>query len=132
MSLTKEDLSDIRIVINEVFEALSTPRFDGLEGRMDSLDGHVGSLDGKVDGFMIETNQHLMHIDRHLDSIDGKLSAIEEDIKELYLMIAGLQKSSPWANKKFTGLSPEQKLLAMHSELLKLANEMGVQLPTTK
>lgn len=160
MSLTTQDLTDIRSIILEAFEVMANPRFDALEGRMDSfegnletlggkvdtlegkvdtIDGRMGTLERKVDGldrkldhFEHETTQHLMRIDKRLEHIEGRLEALEDDIKELYVMIGSLQKKSLVNSKRFAGLSAEQKLLAMHQEIRTLATEMGVQLPVTE
>jgi len=153
MSLSTQDLTDIRSIILEAFEVMVNPRFDAFETRMDSfeskvdnlggkvdtldermgvLERKVGGLDRKIDHFEHETTQQLMHIGKRLGNIEGRLDALEDDIKELYLMVSNVQKNSLAGTKKFADLSAEQKLLAMHQEICKLATDMGVQLPVTE
>ena len=58
MSLTKQDMQDIKAVIVEVVN----PRFDSLDNRFDSLDKRVDRLDAKV------TSNHMVNTKHHLDT----------------------------------------------------------------
>lgn len=67
-------------------------------------------------------------LDKKLDPVLGKLEALENDVKEIYYMIAKLEKSESVSNK-FSKLSVEQKILKMYKELKQTAKEAGVNLP---
>jgi hypothetical protein len=61
--------------------------------------------------------------------IQGDLTALSNDIKEIYDMIADLQKDSssmPLSSK----LSIEQKILRLHADLIEAAKQAGVTLPS--
>lgn len=78
------------------------------------------------------TQEDLQHIeaifDRKLDSVLGELKALREDIKEIYAMIADLQKSTI-TDSDFSKKSIEEKLLTLNSELLAAAKQAGIALP---
>lgn len=67
-------------------------------------------------------------VENAVDPIYGKLEALESDIKEIYFMIADLQRSSI-PEKDFEKLSLEKKLLTLNSELIKAAKQAGITLP---
>ena len=60
--------------------------------------------------------------------LDGKVTALQNDVKEMYYMLAKLQ-NAPAQDKKFLKLSIKQKILALHANLLTTAQESGVELP---
>ena len=64
-----------------------------------------------------------------INPIHDELEALRNDIKEIYDMIADLQKSSQ-SEKLFKKLSLEEKILKMHSELIEAAAQAGVKLPS--
>ena len=63
------------------------------------------------------------------DPIKGDLEALGNDIKEIYGMIADLQKNSS-SKESFSKLSVEQKILQLHSDLIEAAKQAGVTLPS--
>ncbi len=67
-------------------------------------------------------------VENAVEPIYGKLEALEGDIKELYFMIADLQRSSI-TDKDFKKLTLEKKLLTLNAELLNAAKEAGITLP---
>lgn len=67
-------------------------------------------------------------LDRKLDPLLGKLEALESDVKEIYYMLAKIDKSHT-SSEKFSKLSLEQKILKTYKELKQTAKEAGVILP---
>ena len=67
-------------------------------------------------------------VKEELRPISGELEALRNDIKEIYDMIANIQKSPDAANLQKLGL--EEKILKLHSELVEAANQAGVTLPS--
>lgn len=142
MSLTKQDLTDIRDVVLDALEVAVNPRLDNLEikvdrleGRMDGLEGQMEGLDRRMEGLegrmaaqesgQRETNHRLSSIEASLENIDGRLLALEADIKQLYKMLGAKNVA---LSKKFSALPPEQKLRTLHGELLNLAKQLHVEL----
>lgn len=68
-------------------------------------------------------------VQEELRPILGEIEALRNDIKEIYDMIADLQKLSAGA-KSYQKLSIEKKLLRLHSELIEAAKQAGVTLPS--
>jgi chromosome segregation ATPase len=142
MSLSKQDLEDVRGVIIEtvrpLLDEVINPRFDVLEERMDSLEGKVDGLEDKVDKLdgridrletaQNETSRRLTSIESKIDTIGGRLEAIENDIKELYSMTAA--RDTGLDDKKIEGMAVGQKLQALQRELDTLAKQYNVKLHT--
>jgi cell shape-determining protein MreC len=68
-------------------------------------------------------------IEETVDPIKGELKALGNDIKEIYDMIANLQKT-PSSESSFRKLNLEKKILKLHSELVEAAKQAGVTLPS--
>lgn len=133
MSLTKQDLADIRLVvvaaINDSFELLSAPRFDALEGRIENLDGRMGNLEGRVGNLetgQSATNRHLEAIDRRLDSIDSSIETLKNDVMALYDLLG--ESIYPVPDKDFEHLGNEDKVRALYAHTLKLAKKLNIEL----
>lgn len=126
MTLTRDDLRAIQQVVvdttmpmfEQVFE-----RFDRLETRMDRVekgqDEHNRILD--------EHTTRLRNIETKVDNIDGRLQAVEADIKELYQMVANPQQQK---TSKLSKLSAEQKVVKAYQDLIAVATELNITLPT--
>ena len=54
-----------------------------MEGRFGNLEGRVGSLEAG----QRETNLRLSKLEETVKNIDSRLEAIENDVKEIYLML---------------------------------------------
>ncbi|HEV2402574.1 MAG TPA: hypothetical protein VGS08_00035 [Candidatus Saccharimonadales bacterium] len=67
-------------------------------------------------------------VEETVEPIKGELEALGNDIKEIYKMIADLQRS-PSTERSFQKLSLEKKILKFHSELVEIANQAGITLP---
>ena len=63
-----------------------------------------------------------------LKPIKDELDMLRNDIKEIYFMIADLQRSSI-TDKDFKKLSLEKKLLTLNAELISAARQAGITLP---
>ena len=134
MALTSEDLDKIRILFNEGFETLMLPRFDALELDVRIIKKHVAVLKEDVSVLKAdvstlktevrEVKTDIRQIKEHLGSLDGRVEALENDIRELYVM---MKKDN--TNSTFSKISLEKKLLRLNTELLQTAKQAGVTLP---
>ena len=136
MSLTTDDLSDIRSVMLDALDAVVNPRFDRIEAQLDEhtkiLDEHTKILKehGQVlhehTSILREHDSRLASIEKKVDNMDGRLRAIEADIKELYKSTSALPIVS--FDKKFASLPPEQQITKMYYAITALAKQMHVEL----
>ena len=151
MSLSKEDLSDVRDIVIDALEALVLPRFDNLEhrmdrleGRMDGLENRMGNLEGRMDGLEgrmgsiegrmgnLEVGQHeqtrqIRALSDNINNIDRRLKALEADIKELYAMVGTIQPVSPASNLHEVN-ETYQRMDYLERSMLKLAHHVNVTL----
>jgi len=67
-------------------------------------------------------------VEETVDPIKGELEALGNDVKEIYSMIAGIQKSPDATNPQKFKL--EEKILKLHSDLVEAANQAGITLPS--
>ena len=67
-------------------------------------------------------------VGRQLSPIQNELQTLRNDIREIYDMIAGLQRK-PVAEKDFDKLPIEKKTLELNSKLIIAANQSGITLP---
>lgn len=75
-----------------------------------------------------EVRSALVPVEQKLDALTGKVEALENDVKEIYEMVAKLQRDQQSTNK-FLKLSIEDKILKTYKELVLTAKEAGVTLP---
>ncbi|HSX05716.1 MAG TPA: hypothetical protein VLF69_04565 [Candidatus Saccharimonadales bacterium] len=68
-------------------------------------------------------------VEETVSPVQGELEALSNDIKEMYEMIADIQKGSH-GKESFSKLGVEQKLLKLHSDLIEAAKQAGVTLPS--
>jgi hypothetical protein len=61
--------------------------------------------------------------------LQDEIRALRNDIKEIYAMLADLQKTSTSENS-FQKLSLEKKILKLHTELVYAARQAGITLPS--
>lgn len=78
--------------------------------------------------FRDEFRSGIAPFEQKLDVVAGRIEALENDIKEIYEMIAELQRDQQSTNK-FLKLSLEDKILKTYQELLATAKQAGVTLP---
>jgi archaellum component FlaC len=131
MSLTAQDLKDIRTIVIDAFETLSTPRFDEIDERFKKVDARFENLEVRVGNIKTRVGQietRLGSIDNRLENIEGRLEALENDVKDLYRITAAIQ-SGTITDKQFASQSTEKKLFTINAEVLALAKKLGVSLP---
>jgi hypothetical protein len=68
-------------------------------------------------------------VEETVNPIKGDLEALGNDIKEIYDMLANLQKTRS-SGESFEKLNLEKKILKLHSELVEAAAQAGVILPS--
>lgn len=137
MSLTKEDLSQVRDVVVEAIQELILPRFDEHDKRLTAIEQDVRGLKEDVrvlkdDVRVLKDDvrvlkEQMREVGVSIGRIEGRLEAVEADIKELYDLL-DTQKPS-YADKQFAKLSVERKVLNMYEDVKLLAQEAGVALP---
>ena len=66
-------------------------------------------------------------VEEVIQPAQNEIAALRNDVKEIYDMLSDLRKSSKDAS--FDKLSLEQKILDIHSKLLRAAKQAGVDLP---
>jgi chromosome segregation ATPase len=137
MSLTEEDLSQVRDVVVSAIQELVLPRFDEYDKRFDAIEQDIRELkedmrvlkqdvaELKEDVRILKTD--MREVKDHLGRLDGRIEALEADVKELYAMIKAQKPTD--SDSKFARLSAEQKVLRMYENLKLLAQELGVTLP---
>ena len=67
-------------------------------------------------------------LDARLKPLEGKLEALENDVKEIYHMLAQTQRDMG-LGRNFQHLTLEQKLLRLNTELVAAAKQAGISLP---
>lgn len=120
MSLTKQDLKDIRNVVLEALEVAVIPRLDALEAE-------VAALKSEVASFKAETSRRLDALEAQMKNTNGRLTALENDVKELYHMI-DKKPSFGFGSKEYQKLPSEDKIHILDHEVGALAKDMGVTL----
>ena len=129
MALSKEDMQQIREVIIEGVEAVTGPRFDALESDVAELKSDVVELKSDVIGLktdMAEVMGSVRVLNMSMDELSGRVEALENDIKEIYIMLANQTQIT---DKKFAKFSLEEKLLKLNAELISTAKQAGIVLP---
>ena len=130
MSLTDEDLSQVRDVVVSAIQELVLPRFDQHDARFDAQDARFDALDHRLT--RLEADIKAVEIDMRqvkstLGKLDGRSEGLEADVKELYSMVAA-QKPT-YTDKQFANLSTEQRVIQMYEAVRLIAREMGITLP---
>lgn len=123
MSLTDEDLSQVRDVVVSAIQELVLPRFDEHDRRLQAIESDIREL--KEDVGILKAD--MREVKDRLSHLEGRVEAIEADVKELYIMLKAQRPT--YADKKFAKLSVEQKVLQMYEDVKLLAQEAGVTLP---
>ncbi len=97
MSLTHDDLSQIRTIVRDEVRSIVREEVDSV-------------------------------LTQKLKPIEGEIQALRNDIKEIYAMIAKLEKGTI-TDRSFEKLTLEEKLLHLNAELLAAAKQAGITLP---
>ena len=101
MSLTTEDMQQIRVIVRE--EARVIVR--------EELESSITT-----------------RIDPRFNSLDGRIEALDNDIKEIYAMISELQKLTRQV-AHFEKYDLEQKILSSYKNIISIAKVAGISLP---
>ena len=129
MSLSKEDLADIRkLIVEGTMEALNAiviPRLDEHDQQFEAIDKRFDAIDKRFDEHdrrFDEIDRRLGNIETRLASLEGRVEALESDVKELYGMIPD------WNLSSGSELPPEQRLRQLYAAVQTLARELKVEL----
>jgi len=68
-------------------------------------------------------------VEETIHPVRGDIEALGNDVKEIYEMLAELQKK-PEGSESFNKLNIEKKLLKLHAELIEAAKQAGITLPS--
>ena len=135
MTLTKDDKIWIKDAITDgVVGALNDiviPRFEENDKRFDALESDVAELKADVSELKDDVSSlksDMRDVKATLHSLDDRVQLLESDVKEIYYMIADLQKHNTTV-KGFAKLPLEEKILKAYSDILMMAKEAGITLP---
>ena len=149
MTLTTDDKTWIKSAITEgIVDALNEiviPRFDEHDKRFDEHDKRFDALEAdvaelKTDVVELKTDvsglksdvrslqSDMREVKSILHSLDDRVQLLEVDVKEIYHMIADLQKQNA-TTTGFAKLPLEKKILKAYADIVAMAKEAGVSLP---
>ena len=142
MTLTTDDKTWIKSAITEgIVDALNEiviprfdehdKRFDEHDKRFDALEADVVELKTDVSGLKSDVRSlqsDMREVKSILHSLDDRVQLLEVDVKEIYHMIADLQKQNA-VTAGFAKLPLEKKILKAYADIVAMAKEAGVSLP---
>ena len=142
MTLTTDDKTWIKSAITEgIVDALNEiviprfdehdKRFDEHDKRFDALEADVAELKTDVSGLKSDVRtlqSDMREVKATLHSLDDRVQLLEVDVKEIYHMIADLQKQNA-VTTGFAKLPLEKKILKAYADIVAMAKEAGVSLP---
>ena len=142
MTLTTDDKTWIKSAITEgIVDALNEiviprfdehdKRFDEHDKRFDALEADVAELKTDVSGLKSDVRSlqsDMREVKSILHSLDDRVQLLEVDVKEIYHMIADLQKQNT-TTAGFAKLPLEKKILKAYADIVAMAKEAGVSLP---
>ena len=142
MTLTTDDKTWIKSAITEgIVDALNEiviprfdehdKRFDEHDKRFDALEADVVELKTDVSGLKSDVRSlqsDMREVKSILHSLDDRVQLLEVDVKEIYHMIADLQKQNA-VTTGFAKLPLEKKILKAYADIVAMAKEAGVSLP---
>ena len=142
MTLTTDDKTWIKSAITEgIVDALNEiviprfdehdKRFDEHDKRFDALEADVVELKTDVSGLKSDVRSlqsDMREVKSILHSLDDRVQLLEVDVKEIYHMIADLQKQNT-TTAGFAKLPLEKKILKAYADIVAMAKEAGVSLP---
>ena len=142
MTLTTDDKTWIKSAITEgIVDALNEiviprfdehdKRFDEHDKRFDALEADVAELKTDVSGLKSDVRtlqSDMREVKATLHSLDDRVQLLEVDVKEIYHMIADLQKQNA-VTAGFAKLPLEKKILKAYADIVAMAKEAGVSLP---
>jgi chromosome segregation ATPase len=131
MSFTTEEKQEFLALIIEGVETVTGPRFEALESDVAELKSDVAELKLDMRGVkseLTDIKHRLTNLETSFNKFDGRLRAVENDVKEIYKMLASKPISS-FSTKAYSKLSNSDKLLEIHKEVRHLASLEGITLP---
>jgi len=108
MALTEKDLSELRVIIRD--EVKDAFEINGRSMVRDEVHSIVSSQLGSVND--------------KLDAMTGRIKALENDVHDIYLMLAKRNAGSP----NFSKLNLEEKIRTTYEQLKITAKEAGITL----
>lgn len=152
MTLTTQDLDQIRNVMLEAIEVAVNPRLDDIEATQEKqtsilqehsvilnehsailqehsviLNEHSRNL-GEHSQILREHTNKLDSLTESVDDIKGHLQALEADVKELYRIVTRT-KSGRKSTSGETDFDAEQRMLALYKDFQTLAKRLNIKLP---
>ncbi len=124
MTLTEQNLTQIRGVILEALDVVVIPRFESIENTL----GEHSKLLNQHSDTLTNHGVRLAGIEEKLDVVDGRSIAIENDVKELYFLYDNLEKHTMITHTRFAKLSSERKLRIIQGEILTMARSLRINL----
>lgn len=131
MSLTQNDLDQIRTIVIEGVEAVTGPQFDELRHEIAGIKKDIVKIRADISTLKHDVSylkSEVRLLNQKFDSLDGRVEALENDIKEIYAMLSQ-PKSADKDEQEFHKLSLEKKILLTYKNTIITAKEAGVNLP---
>lgn len=126
MSLTKQDLKEIQ----ESFIDIMAPYMESMELRFEGIDNRFDNLDSAVKEHTNQIKNLQYSVDTltsKVDDIDGRLMAVENDIKDIYIMLTG---DNRFKVNSFSKKPLEVQVLEAYKSILAIAKEAHIKLPS--
>ena len=127
----ESDVAELKSDVVELKSDVAELKSDVVELKSDvaELKSDVVELKSDVIGLktdMAEVMGSVRVLNMSMDELSGRVEALENDIKEIYIMLANQTQIT---DKKITKFSLEEKLLKLNAELISTAKQAGIVLP---
>jgi chromosome segregation ATPase len=127
----ESDVAELKSDVVELKSDVAELKSDVVELKSDvaELKSDVVELKSDVIGLktdMAEVMGSVRVLNMSMDELSGRVEALENDIKEIYIMLANQTQIT---DKKFAKFSLEEKLLKLNAELISTAKQAGIVLP---
>lgn len=100
-------------------------RFGAMDKRFDRIDVALAEHTSQISDLQVST----IRVVNKLDDIEGRLLALENDIKDIYKMLA-TQQTTISSTSKFKSKPLEGQVLEAYKSILQIAKDAGIKLPT--
>lgn len=117
MSLTKDDLQQIRTIITEEVGTI-------VRGEVKTVFDETGRRAVREEVVSIIDSR----MDPRFDTLEGRIKTLNNDVKDIYKMISTLQKLTRRV-AHFEKFDLEQKVIITYKNILSIAKEAGIKLP---
>lgn len=134
--MTKKDTSidDLAEVIGQLASAIyeqgaqmnrqfkiMNDHFAVIDGRLDKIEFTLTDMNSR----MLAVERQIAELSQKIDAVDSRLIATEADVKELYYMVADLQKYQKSTDKKLSK-SYENRLAKIEDFVVKASKQTGI------